>query len=158
MTGREYHYPCCGSSPCRRLSDIYARSFIVMRDCKVACRHMLDHSCGCNRNVFDDCSIFKVQGYKKESFFDRVRKKALENRFTACYNTCMNTCFTGVPSDLLHLSRTLLLRTPIRRRSRGALFIYTYSLYHFFLDTSSGFTKLNRFFDFYSAVYFSGFF
>lgn len=124
----------------------------IMRDCTVAYRHMVGHSCGSSRKVFGDCldcqgslsqcarkQYTKVQ---KKPFSDKMREKALENRFLLCYNSTRNTSLTSSFADTLHLSGDCFFqRTAIQRKKPWGLFFCTELLYHFFGNTARSFRK-----------------
>lgn len=91
----------------------------IMRDCTVAYRHMVGYSCGSSRKVFggcldcqgslSQCARKRYTKVQKKPFSDKMREKALENRFLLCYNSTRNTSLTSSFTEgLILLYRTII--------------------------------------------------
>lgn len=107
----------------------------IMRDCTVAYRHMVGHSCGSSRKVFGDCldcqgslsqcarkRYTKVQ---KKPFSDKMREKALE-KDSFCAIIAQGIQVSRVPSQIRYICRGLLLQTDCRPKEEAVGLILLY--------------------------------
>ena len=103
----------------------------IMRDCTVAYRHMVGHSCGSSRKVFGDCldcqgSLSQcarngTQRYKKSLSPTKCGKRHLKTD-SFCAIIAQGIQVSRVPSQMAHICRGTASSNglPSKGRSRGA--------------------------------------
>lgn len=126
----------------------------IMRDCTVAYRHMVGHSCGSSRKVFGDCldcqgtglgfaHVLKVHKGTKKAFFRQMGKRHLQTD-SFCAITAQGIQVSRVPSQMLHICRGTASSNglPSKGRSRGA-YSFVQNYYITSLEILQGLSKRN---------------
>ncbi len=106
----------------------------IMRDCTVAYRHMVGHSCGSSRKVFGDCldcqgslSQCARKRYTKvqKNLFRQMRKRHLKTD-SFCAIIAQGVQVSRVPSQIRYICRGLLLPTDCRPKEEAVGLILLY--------------------------------
>ena len=158
MAGQEYHCPRCESSPCRKLSDICARSFIASCEAALWLAVIWSHSCGSNGKVFEDClgcqgvafcfaHIESAQRYKKSLSPTKCGKRLLQTD-SLCAIISKGIQVSRVPFQVCYICQGLRLPTDCHPEEEavGLILLHRFIISLLVLYCKSFFCKIETYF------------